>query len=366
MLFIFKLNNPTMTVNKQIQLLEKLSNKKVILTDRKDREEEVLNEGIKDFLTGVLLLSTGLTLNAAEKTQIIQNSKKSEVVQAAKEVLNDTVKFNTLVKDLKEKGLTDINGDTLSEREIQDKLKTNVKKLEDNLKEKDSKVFQKAANSENIGSYIKKGYVITKTQADTIYDTIYKENTPLLTQIEYNFNSNEMFKSGSFELSQNVKDSLNSILQGIKNTNGLIVGVKIESSTDKQRVGSVTSNKLQTAGYQRDNKGLSSARNNSIGSELLKSGIVDSSIIKKIEKVEQGNEIDQSARYVKVSFTVQDMNDFNPEIKTIEELVKYQYTVAKSTKKQNSKDFSSNVKANVKTGKLNVKKLKPGDCPKGF
>jgi len=123
--------------------------------------------------------------------------------------------------------------------------------------------------------------------------------------LELKFNKNNYFELGGYELSENFKLIISEELQKIT-TNHVIVGILIESSTDKTPLTPKLKNLLKDEGYTEDNQGLSKARANEIKKFLIKIGI-DESLLKFTELSEMGKEggYDPETRYVKLLISVE-------------------------------------------------------------
>lgn len=161
-------------------------------------------------------------------------------------------------------------------------------------------------NKEKADKLVDKGYSLDSvTVVNVITDTIINKQIKGDT---LSLKDNNPFESGGFNLSQEFKDKLQSSIDYIKAAD-VIFKIKIESSTDKQRVSDKLASKLESMGLSGDNAGLSRARMLTIKKLLTDNGIQDS-IIKFDTKVEQGNEtISQENRYVKVDFYVIEMQE---------------------------------------------------------
>ena len=118
------------------------------------------------------------------------------------------------------------------------------------------------------------------------------------------FKEDNFFQSGRFQLTPQSIDTIQNILKSIEVNGMILIGVTIESSTDKQGLSVRTRNALSSTGYDTNNKGLSHARNDVVQSVLNNNG-VDSTIINQNFLSEQGSgDIDGTARYVRVIFDV--------------------------------------------------------------
>ncbi len=163
--------------------------------------------------------------------------------------------------------------------------------------------FERKTKSETISkNLIKQGWSLDSTQVDTLFTQVKKDNPEAeITVSHLNFDKDNYFASGKFELSKEVKDSISMTMNEIASNEYIITDIIITSSTDKQKLSKNLQHLLKDNGFSPDNKGLSLARSKSVSNYLKDLGVNDS-LINHEEKYEQGeNEIEQSARYVRVS-----------------------------------------------------------------
>lgn len=150
----------------------------------------------------------------------------------------------------------------------------------------------------------KGGWHLTNVEVNYTIEQVKKINTDTVVN-KFTQKFDNVFESGRYKIIDNaLQGKLQQILQGIKDKKNVLLHVVIESSTDKQGLSTNLAQELQAAGFSGDNQGLSEARNSAVGSLLAEMG-VDVQIIQKTVLTEKGEgEIDQSARYVNVSFEV--------------------------------------------------------------
>lgn len=204
------------------------------------------------------------------------------------------------------------------------------------------------------------------TLDSVVVDTIWKEldnvSPPVDTIIsEIRFDNRQYFESGKYDLNEMIIDSLDNAIEEILEDNGVIMGIMVESSTDKQGLSVRLQKELQSKGYEGNNKGLSKARSESITNYLESIG-VDTSIIETNQIYEAGEgEIDQSARYVTVKFLyIKEESIEGPAV--IENLpeIKEKYYLSKEfavSKKKKIKNKNKKVRV-VKSTKTKNKKAK--------
>ena len=107
--------------------------------------------------------------------------------------------------------------------------------------------------------------------------TIQKPDTTVHID-EIKFDNNQYFASGKYNLNEDMGDSISSTIDDILAQGGIISGIQVESSTDKQGLSIRLQNELKGIGYSGDNTGLSKARCEQITDYLVGLG-VDSSLV---------------------------------------------------------------------------------------
>lgn len=147
-----------------------------------------------------------------------------------------------------------------------------------------------------------RGYSLDSTTVDTIWRTVTEKapNSPVDT-IEVRFSDNQYFASGVYSISPEMADSINQTVDYIISSDNDILGVSIESSTDKQGLSTNLQKELKSKGYEPNNKGLAQARCESISEYLVKEKGISESLIDTLNQVEMGAGVqDPTARYVTV------------------------------------------------------------------
>jgi hypothetical protein len=160
-------------------------------------------------------------------------------------------------------------------------------------------IHRKVNTQEEADKLVNKGWTLDSTQVDTLWRevTIQKPDTTVHID-EIRFDDNQYFASGKYDLNEDMADSISSAIDNIIAQGGILSGVNVESSTDKQGLSIRLQNELKGLGYSGDNAGLSKARCEQIINHLEGLGI-DSSIITNNQIVESGTgTVDASARYV--------------------------------------------------------------------
>ena len=210
----------------------------------------------------------------------------------------------------------------------------------------------KTQSETTLKSLLKQGWSLDSTSTKKVFDGVIEEKPD--TQVivtRLSLDKSQFFKSGSYELTPEMKSDLDSTLNEIIESGGIIIRVDVESSTDKQLVGKNLKDKLEESGFSPDNKGLSKARSNSVQLELEDLGL-DITLIKIITLAEQGDEeVSQSARYVNVDFYY--LQSSTVVMPKTEEPPKYQKTY------HLSKIVKTGIKKMKKGNQSNTKKLGP-------
>jgi outer membrane protein OmpA-like peptidoglycan-associated protein len=172
---------------------------------------------------------------------------------------------------------------------------------------KKTTIHRKVKTQAEADKLVNKGWTLDSSQVDTLWRevTIQKPETTVHID-EIRFDDNQYFASGKYNLNEDMTDSISSIIDNIMSQGGVISGIQVESSTDKQGLSSRLQAELKGLGYSGDNTGLSKARCEQITNYLIGLGI-DSSIITDNQIVEAGTgTIDASARYVIVKIVYLD------------------------------------------------------------
>lgn len=203
-------------------ILKEYTNSKVILTEQ-ELNETLLNEGWKDVLLGIALL-TGVGLNQSQAQTAKQALSKDEVKDKIEMTLQDTSTLNKITKNLSP--------------DVKDKIFKNADKALENLEGKHGRVTStvKVKDDKQLASRLKQGYALT--DVDTKSDTVKGKDTVItyVESLDFTIGSDGLFVTGGYQLSpegikviQNIKDS-------IEQVGGQIESVNIEASTDKEPI----------------------------------------------------------------------------------------------------------------------------------
>jgi outer membrane protein OmpA-like peptidoglycan-associated protein len=245
-------------------------------------EYEKIDEGLKDWLAGALmLLSTG-----SAYSQVTPKVGRQDI---------DRKHYTSTIK--KEYGEKD-----------------SVKKVVDENR------------------LLKQGWTQIASTVDTLWNETV-ENAPdsIVYTISLKFDNQVLFGSGKFDVSTEISQGLDSAFQQMLDQDGILTGVDIVSSTDKTPVGPKLQSTLKGMGLSPDNAGLSKARSSSI-IDYLVSGVningekspINDTLITVNNLVEKGTIDDQSSRFVYVninflggkSIAIGDLIDRTPTEKT--------------------------------------------------
>lgn len=289
---------------------------------REIQNKEVLEEGPKEWmLAGLMTLASLAGLSQTKDRNLTdEDIRKAELVQDKLESGDQDILnlFDSTNIDLNEKNL--------------EKLK--------NLDIEDVKVdVFKTTSKSAAKSHLKQGYVLSdiKVYSDTILkkgDAVYMGDTLTL-----DFNSDAVFKTGTFELTQGYKQELINTINSIIKNNGTITKITIESSTDKEPI-------------KMSNEKLANLRSNSIVNFLdsLNSVELDNVIINNLpdqgpnvyfrtmstKERQEARQQTSQYRYVKVKIEYE-IEVTTPKPKTIGEIVNnYKYEMIKVSPKQDN------------------------------
>ena len=178
-------------------------------------------------------------------------------------------------------------------------------------------IHKKVKTQAESDKLVNRGWTLDSTQVDTLWREVVVKNPETTVHIdEIRFDDNQYFASGKYDLNEDMADSISSVIDDIIDKGGIISGIQVESSTDKQGLSTRLQNELKGLGYSGDNTGLSKVRCDQITKHLESLGI-DSSLIKSNQIIEAGTgTIDASTRYVVVKIVYLDK-----EVTTYPEIV---------------------------------------------
>jgi outer membrane protein OmpA-like peptidoglycan-associated protein len=182
--------------------------------------EDILEEGPKEWiLAGLLTLSSLAGLSQTKKTIEYDPAK---IEQAEK------------VQDMLENG--EISEDIFNQANI-DLNRENLEKLINVDVEDATMDVYKTGSKSVTKSKLKQDYVISgiKITNDTILPA---DSSVFVTAdtLEFGYSSDASFVTGTYQVTKDYTDSLNKVVNNIKNSNGLITNVIIISSTDREPI----------------------------------------------------------------------------------------------------------------------------------
>lgn len=334
--------------------------------------ESMINEelGFKDVLMGISLLA-GVVMGNTTTAQAKDKLSNSDVTSKIEYVLNNKEQLNKVVDSLKANGMHD----------AAEVIQTNAKGVKEELKkiDKSSVNYSTVKDYKTLQTRLNSGWAISSVTMDTIVQTLTKhpEMAPKIVYDTINLRvmPSKMFAEGSFELDSQIKDTLSDILESFTSQGSKIVGVEIESSTDKQRVSPQKAAELKENGYEENNKGLSTARNEVIKEYLVQLFTDNGDSIPKIKQTilfEQGVGVvgavdpqDPSARYVKIkliAFHVEQTTETSPQKTDVVKTVVQSFKMVKPLPKVTVKNTSKNNKVKFSPVKrFSVKNI--SGCP---
>jgi hypothetical protein len=340
-----------------------------VLTEEVVVQEDIIQEGWKDIVLGVALLA-GVGLTGQNQAQAQKAVNDPAILKQVQNVLQDD-RLEDVVDSLEAAGMDN----------AMEKIQKNADKLEKNFNEKAVRLkgikgglrlyTSKELKQQSVNNYqklekkLKAGYALAGISQDTLKEIITEKfpQTPVVDSLSVTVDAGDYFGAGDYILSDEGKAILKNILDQIKDQSAVVVGIKIESSTDKQRVSTGLSDKLVDLGYEKGNEGLSSVRNDQLKKELINLG-VDTSLIKQNVKWDQGkgelgspNPQDPSARYVKITIDAIHITEDAPEdveIETEVDVIVYNFDLVKINKK--SIDLKLVINWPNKRGKTKQKK----------
>lgn len=327
---------------------------------------ELLEEGWKEIALSLAMLAN-VALSTPALAQAKQNLGNENTIEQIKSVVNNPAAMQKVGSILNQQGYKD----------AEKKIQQNAAKVIDQLNklENKDKVVTKKTGEQGLKQALSQGYAITKVESDTIYKTVVanKAIAPIVDSFSVSLDASKLYATGGFTLSPEGVDSIQSTIAQIKAQGGTVLAIRIESSTDKQRVSPNLQNVLGTKGYSADNQGLSRARNDGAKQALVQMGI-DGGLVKQVILAEQGagqigavTPQDAAARYVKIYIDAvktveQELGPTNETnaVKSIVNTFELAKVQTQTTHKTNFKLPSLHL--NVKHGDVKHHKSAPGDC----
>ena len=196
--------------------------RRVILTEQ-DLNGTMLNEGWKDVLLGIALL-TGVGMNQSQAQVAKKALSNDDVKRKIESTLQDTATLNQITKNLSP--------------EIKEKITKNANKALEDLESKHGRVTStvRANDDTQLSSRLKQGYALTNVETKT--DTINRKDTVIVytESLDLTIKSDGMFVPGGYELSPEGIKSIQAIKDSIEKVGGQIESVNIESGTDREPI----------------------------------------------------------------------------------------------------------------------------------
>ena len=360
----------------ETQLKTILLNRKRETISEVNHVPEIIEEGFKEVVLGIAMLA-GITLTGQNKAVAQSALENEQILNQVSSVLQDS-RLEKVIDSLENAGMEN----------AKDKINKNADRIEKNFDEASLRVTGvkggirvytgKDVIKDTVNTYkalatkLKQGYAITNISQDTLKKMI--ENTvpgaPIVDSLSVVIPAGELLGIGDYILSDSGRAVIRDIFKQIDDQSGVVLGVRIESSTDKQRISSELSKKLVSLGYAEQNEGLSKIRNDQLRKEMINIGIPDSIIKQDIKWDEGKGQVgasipqDSSARYVRIIIDVIKITDEAPEdvkIQTEEDVLVYNFELAKVRTKEF--DITLKLPTGVKNGKTSKKKCSPSGCP---
>lgn len=196
--------------------------RRVILTEQ-DLNGTMLNEGWKDVLLGIALL-TGVGMNQSQAQVAKKALSNDDVKRKIESTLQDTATLNQITKNLSP--------------EVKEKITKNANKALEDLESKHGRVTStvRANDDTQLSSRLKQGYALTNVETKT--DTINRKDTVIVytESLDLTIKSDGMFVPGGYELSPEGIKSIQAIKDSIEKVGGQIESVNIESGTDREPI----------------------------------------------------------------------------------------------------------------------------------
>lgn len=290
--------------------------KRIVSHVKNSDEQEVIEEGWKEVALGAaMLLGATFGGNKAMAQQANDAINQTEILQDIKNTLEDSTGIEKLAKFIKwepEKleAYMVANGD-----QIENDFNYAAKKNNVNLT-LDVKDIRQQRGA--ISGKLQQGYAVTDIiiHSDTIIPP--KSIVTLQDTIDVVYSSDAMFVTGKYQLKPEVMNEINSQLDIIEAGQGKVVGVVVESSTDKEPI-------------KMGNEQLATNRANSVLAFLSSIGVdaqTKTNILpdqgpdvysKNMSSEERNSVREQTAqyRYVKVKFIVVYTVESTEEINTL-------------------------------------------------
>ena len=234
-----------------------------VIVNENFNQPELLEEGIKEVLLGVALLM-GVNLSGQNREIANLALQNDNVMGQIKNTLEDETKTKELAKAFAEKGMEN--------PEL--RLAQNAEKIADAYNEiaLDNDIKYKVTdrvvtNLVALDRALSQGYALKKAEisTDTLKSKVQNSYVIIKDTIEIDLDSDNLFLTANFELSDNGISLIQTTISEIKAQGGKIISAYIESSTDAERI-----SKFKTDYDETGNITLASLRAQSV-SKLINS-----------------------------------------------------------------------------------------------
>lgn len=318
---------------------------------------ELLQEGWKEIALALGLLTN--TIVGGPVKALAQKAVKSPtVVQQVEQILDNPEELDKVADYLEQIGY----------KNADEKIEANAIELKKQLDKKSTVLTPKTVKTpEKLTQALEKGYALRKIERDTILKQIREQDADkaAIDSMAVTKKAGDIFQAGGFGLKEDSVQYIANIVEQIHNQEGVVLGVKIVSSTDKQRVSENLQKMLEEKGYSSNNQGLSEARNDAVKQALAKAGL-DTSIISQEVLYEQGKgkvgatePQDPSARYVRFIIDAIDVSKGEKEAGEKADVVDKVVTTFKLVKAKKIKPPKLNPPVDLKI----FKKCNSTTCP---
>ena len=260
-----------------VRILTEIKRTKSLMSykpNNKKINEEVLDEGVKDWVLGASLIMASILNPGNVDAHIghLPKEKTDSTITAIKSIIGDQNKLDQVAHYLKEKGVT-----TGGKGTIVNYGKKIIDKIEQNKGTKGFTVDTvHTQDPREMVRLLKTGkYALTSANIQTVIDTIYPDVKEIPVQ-EFNLpgKADDFFEFGRLELKEGIKAQLQQAIDSIINAGNIITGVRIISGTDFVRV--TPGGDLNKLGIN-NNQELATERGNVI-QDYIESLGVDSSL----------------------------------------------------------------------------------------
>lgn len=214
-------------------LINYLHENKEILSDK-----TILEEGMKDWILGAaLILNTAMGNNsfASGHNKVVADKAvaSTQAMGQIKSALEDSTKLKQLTDAFEKLGLPN---PTTTLAKNADKFVSKYNEISKNKKMNYHLDYSVVDNLQSLDTKLQQGYALKND--NTSVDTIKQANVKVVVKdtMDINFNANNFFVSGGFELSPEGIDSIRMAIEEIQKNGGKIINVNITSSTDAETI----------------------------------------------------------------------------------------------------------------------------------